>query len=178
MKWRIKLSAAFEKSSTSGSGGKWALFLLPFITVLREGLEAVVFVGGVSLSASAVSIPIAVIVGIIAGALVGWAIYKTGSSTTLHWFLVGSTTLLFLIGAGLFSKSIGYFEYYTFAKGVGGDVAETGDGPGSFRVKGNVWHLTYGNPEPSSPTTNGGWQIFNSIFGWSKSLYVRMLTVR
>ena len=69
-------------------------------------------------------------------------------------------------------------EYYVFAKGVGGDVAETGDGPGSFRTKGNVWHLTYGNPEVSfcfvpcstagvtcavadnqtgSATTNGGW---------------------
>jgi hypothetical protein len=75
---------------------------------------------------------------------IGYLIYKTGTSSTLHWFLVGSTTILFLIGAGLFSKAIGYFEYYTFAKGVGGDVAETGDGPGSFRVAGNVWHLTYG----------------------------------
>lgn len=27
--------------------GKWVLFVLPFITVLREGMEAVVFVGGV-----------------------------------------------------------------------------------------------------------------------------------
>lgn len=74
----------------------------------------------------------------------GYLIYRTGTTTTLHWFLVGSTTILFLIGAGLFSKAIGYFEYYQFATGVGGDVAETGDGPGSFRVDGNVWHLTYG----------------------------------
>lgn len=32
---------------------------------------------------------------------------------------------------------------------MGGDVAETGDGPGSFQVAGNVWHLEYGNPEVS-----------------------------
>lgn len=62
----------------------------------------------------------------------------------MHWFLIVSTSILFLIGAGLFSKAIGFFEYYQFAKGVGGDVAETGDGPGSYRVQGNVWHLTYG----------------------------------
>lgn len=71
VKWRIKLAAAFEKSHSKavaasrdadgeltaeddhrakeGISGKWALFLLPFITVLREGLEAVVFVGGVSI---------------------------------------------------------------------------------------------------------------------------------
>lgn len=26
-----------------------------------------------------------------------------------------------------------------------------------------------GNPEPSSPSTNGGWQIFNSILGWNNT---------
>ncbi|WWC86615.1 uncharacterized protein L201_001492 [Kwoniella dendrophila CBS 6074] len=184
IKWRLKLSSAFDASQAKvqnadtkqdkldkkeARSGKWALFLLPFITVLREGLEAVVFVGGVSLNVEAVSIPIAVIVGIIAGLAVGYAIYKTGSTATLHWFLVVSTSFLFLIGAGLFSKGIGYFQYYKFAQGVGGDVAETGDGPGSFQVKGNVWHLEYGNPESGSPTTNGGWQIFNAIFGWNNT---------
>lgn len=112
--------------------------------------------------------------------------------------MIGSTSLLFLIGAGLFSKAIGFFEYYTFSKGVGGDVAETGDGPGSFRVQGNVWHLTYGelkhrpeltarylpftdqtgNPEPGSMTTNGGWQIFNSILGWSKQTSLSLYVIR
>lgn len=64
VKWRYKLSAAFEQSrvkllrqrtgqeigeaDTEGEGGKWALFILPFVTVLREGLEAVLFVSGVS----------------------------------------------------------------------------------------------------------------------------------
>jgi len=67
IKWRFKLASSFERSHSKaiahhraedgtlagvdkkqGSGGKWALFVLPFITVLREGLEAVVFVGGVS----------------------------------------------------------------------------------------------------------------------------------
>lgn len=138
-----------SSSKRDGKGGKWALFLLPFITVLREGLEAVVFVGGVSLNQSATAIPIAVIVGLLCGAVVGYAIYRTGSTATLHWFLVGSTSILFLIGAGLLSKGVGFFEYYRFAQGVGGDVGETGDGPGSFQVAGNVWHLTYGNPEVS-----------------------------
>lgn len=27
---------------------------------------------------------------------------------------------------------------------VGADVTELGDGPGSYNVQGNVWHLTYG----------------------------------
>lgn len=124
----------------------------------------------VSLGLPATSIPLAVVVGLIAGFAVGkspllpcflpiasrslspfplkgYLIYRTGSTTTLHWFLVGSTSFLCLIGAGLISKGVGFFQYYHFSKGVGGDVAETGDGPGSFQVAGNVWHLEYGNPE-------------------------------
>lgn len=54
-------------------------------------------------------------------------------------FLVVSTCFLLLIGAGLLSKSVGDFETYKFAKLVGGDLAETGTGPGSYNVHGNVW---------------------------------------
>ncbi|KAI5453241.1 high-affinity iron permease [Naganishia albida] len=183
VKWRIKLSQAFDDSIQTATGnseedalakrrarsGKWALFLLPFITLIREGLEAVVFVGGVSLGQPATSIPIPVITGILAGAVIGYIIYRSGSTIALSWFLIASTYLLFLIGAGLFSKCIGFFEYYRFAKAVGGDVAETGNGPGSYQVAGNVWHLTYGNPETGAVGTNGGWQIFNAIFGWNNN---------
>lgn len=88
VKWRIKLAQSFDRSlkaredsqrdqdavnhdKKKARRGKWALFLLPFITVLREGVEAVVFVGGVSLNQPATSIPIATIVGLIAGLAVG-----------------------------------------------------------------------------------------------------------
>ena len=59
--WKVKLQRAFDRADRSGSAGRFVLFGLPLITVLREGLEAVVFVGGVSLGQSARSIPIAAI---------------------------------------------------------------------------------------------------------------------
>lgn len=148
LKWRLKLQGAFDKKEHAeldehdkkeGRRSKWTLFLLPFITVLREGLEAVVFVGGVSLGASAKAIPLAAITGIICGLIVGYFIYASGSRVNLTIFLVVSTNILFLIGAGLFSKAVAGFQRYKFNKGVGGDVAETGSGPGSFDVDGNVW---------------------------------------
>jgi high-affinity iron transporter len=103
-KWRIKLQQAFENqrklpsfiSSTctdtaladvtgAARTGKWALFTLPFVVVLREGLEAVVFVGGVSLGQSARSIPIAAIVGIICGLVCGFLIYTFASRSSKYW---------------------------------------------------------------------------------------------
>ena len=64
--------------------GKWALLILPLITVLREGVEAVVFVGGVSLGQPATSIPLAAIVGIICGIIIGYLIYSFASRTSKY----------------------------------------------------------------------------------------------
>ncbi|KAF9515675.1 hypothetical protein BS47DRAFT_1371943 [Hydnum rufescens UP504] len=174
-KWRVKLAHAFAQKGSDvgveGRGGKWALFLLPFITVLREGLEAVIFAGGVSLTASAASIPPAVVAGITCGIAIckyPFLIYGSTSRLTLHVFLVLSTAVLLLIGAGLFSSACGYFQLYVYNHGVGSDISETGDGPGSFDVRGNVWHLTYGNPDGGN-NRGGGWGIFHAILGWTNN---------
>ncbi len=83
-KWHVKLSKALEaKDSTSSAGSrfkqwceKYAMFMLPFITVLREGLEAVVFIGGVSLGLPASSFPLPVLTGLLCGSLISYFIYK------------------------------------------------------------------------------------------------------
>lgn len=180
VKWRLKLQAAFQKSQHVQDAGnlsredkkagfrtRYALFLLPLITVLREGLETVIFVGGVSLGQEAKSIPLATIVGLLCGIVVGYLLYRSSSRLNMSIFLVGSTCLLLLIGAGLASKTVGYFQTYKYNQMVGGDVSETGSGPGSYSVHGNVWHLPYGNPEMQN-----GWSIFNAIFGWSNNASV------
>lgn len=96
-KWRLKLATAMEaKDRDVGEAlvkngflkrrviqgrikhfcEKYAMFLLPFITVLREGLEAVVFIGGVSLSIPATAFPLAVVCGLGCGILIGYLIYR------------------------------------------------------------------------------------------------------
>lgn len=142
------------------------------------------FVGGVSLGQPATSIPIAAIVGIIAGVFVGFVIYSFAGRTSefllrrirqrscshsllaLRIFLIIMTNLLLLIGAGLFSKAVGNFERHAFNKLLGGEAGEgQGDGPGTYKVQGNVWHLNCCNPE--NKTDNQGWSIFAGIFGWN-----------
>lgn len=155
------------------------------------GLEAVIFVGGVSLGQPATSIPIAAIVGIICGLIIGFLIYGFASRTSkthpnsptnqdlivlfffffpsaLSIFLVVMTNLILLIGAGLFSKAVGAFESYVFNRLLGSNVDDAGgDGPGSYRVQGNVWHLNCCNPNNRSD--GQGWNIFTAIFGWTHS---------
>lgn len=85
-KWRVKLAKSLEAKDSTKHGTrrtrfkrwceKYAMFILPFITVLREGLEAVVFIGGVSLGLPATSFPLPVVTGLVCGGLVGFLVYK------------------------------------------------------------------------------------------------------
>lgn len=85
-KWRVKLAQALRKYdgtqdlSRASKFKRWcqkyAMFLLPFITVLREGIEAIVFIGGVGLSLPATAFPLAVVCGLGAGIFIGYLIYR------------------------------------------------------------------------------------------------------
>lgn len=169
-KWRVKLAQALVRTREKGKFGfghfskKYAMFILPFITTLREGLEAVVFVGGVGLSSPASSFPIPVITGLIAGILVGVALYYSGANASLQVFLIISTCILYLISAGLFSRGIWYFQSYVFNQKTGGDASENGSGPGTYNIKQSVWHVNCCNPE-----TDNGWDVFNALLGWQNS---------
>lgn len=171
-KWRVKLAQALLKQHENKKDRwnmrhlttKYCMFVLPFITCLREGLEAVVFVGGVGLNKPASSFPIPVICGLIAGIFVGWILYYFGSTTKLQVFLIISTSILYLISAGLFSRGIWGFEEHRLNILTGGDVAESGSGPGSYDISKSVWHVNCCNPE-----TDNGWDVFNSLLGWENS---------
>lgn len=178
-KWRVKLAQALVKQPKPEDGRKvsiwerlrlnnfiqrYALFILPFITCLREGLEAVVFVGGVGLDKPATSFPIPVIVGLIAGVAVGTLLYYFGSNLSMQIFLIISTGILYLIAAGLFSRGIWYFETYKYNQATGGDASENGSGPGTYDIAKSVWHVNCCNPE-----TDNGWDVFNALLGWQNS---------
>jgi high-affinity iron transporter len=84
-KWRVKLAKSVEEGPLRGVGWlkgfkrwceRYVMFVVPFITILREGLEAVIFIAGVSFSAPASAVPLPVVMGLIAGTFVGYLIYK------------------------------------------------------------------------------------------------------
>ncbi len=58
------------------AAGKYALFAVAFITVFREGIEGIVFIAGVSFSTSATSVPLPVFVGLVAGFVIGYVLYR------------------------------------------------------------------------------------------------------
>ncbi|KAJ4373144.1 high-affinity iron permease [Neocucurbitaria cava] len=174
-KWRVKISKVLEEKDSKlpikGRLKRWsekyAMFILPFVTVLREGIEAVLFIAGVGLGLPATSFPLAVLCGLGAGALVGYLIYKGGNRTSLQIFLVISTCFLYLVAAGLFSKGVWNLETNAWVKLAGEGAAEAGSGPGSYDIRKSVWHVNCCSPLDNGG--DGGFGIFNSLFGWQNS---------
>ncbi|SCU90804.1 LADA_0F06502g1_1 [Lachancea dasiensis] len=177
-KWRVKIARALldiperkrDRFKIGHLTRRYAMFLLPFFTVLREGLEAVVFVAGAGITtqgSSASAYPLPVVVGLIAGTAVGVLLYYGTSKSSMQVFLVASTCILYLISAGLFSRGAWYFENYRYNKATGGDASESGDGNGSYNIRKAVYHVNCCNPE-----LDNGWDIFNALLGWQNTGYL------
>ncbi|CAK9435437.1 uncharacterized protein LODBEIA_P01640 [Lodderomyces beijingensis] len=189
-KWKAKLarlvqSSSFypgsSNSSTTRTGTTWIdrirlwtekynLLILPFVTTLREGLEAIVFVGGIGINenTSVWAIVNSALLAIMVGSVIGFILYRSGNSLSLQWFLIVSTCFLYLVAAGLFSKGVWNFELQQFIDACGGqDVSETGHGPGSYDIARSVWHVNCCNGEMQED--GAFWMIFTAIFGWTNS---------
>jgi high-affinity iron transporter len=146
-KWERKLTKVTvetlnKQGEVQSKRSKYALFLLPLSIVLREGVEAVVFLGGVGLDGSGTAIPIPAVVGALCGVLAGYLLYKGGSHVGFKWFLSFSTVLLFLIAAGLFAGAVHEFEEYTESEAI-------------------IWELHCCHHDK-----DGIWKILNAIVGW------------
>lgn len=170
-KWRHKIAKTLvETHEGHGTWGlkylsrKYALAILPFVTTLREGMEAVVFLGGIGVNQPFTAFPLPVLTAVALGSSIGYAMYKYGNAISINYFLIGSTCFLYLVAAGLFSRGVWFLELQQFISKVGTDVSESGSGPGSYDITHSVWHVNCCNGQ-----TDGGWMIANALFGWTNS---------
>eukprot|EP00897_Mesotaenium_endlicherianum_P009921 jgi/Mesen1/8958/ME000056S08362 len=156
-KWERKLTkvtmeSLHKEEEVQSKRSKYTLFLIPLTIVLREGLEAVIFLGGVGLDGSGTALPLAAITGAACGILAGYLLYKGASLTAFKWFIGFSTLLLFVIAAGLFSTSVHEFEEHTKSEDF-------------------VWKLHCCDPED-----DGIWKVLNAIVGWRNEATVGTLS--
>lgn len=146
-KWEKKLTkvtveALNKQEEVETKTSKYALFLIPFTVVIREGVEAVIFLGGIGLEGSAAAYPIPAVIGALCGVLVGYLLYKGGNRVAFKYFLGAATVLLLVIAAGLFTGSVHELEEYTYNE--------------SF-----LWQLKCCDQDG-----DGIWKLLNAVVGW------------
>lgn len=144
---------------------KYYLAILPLMTTLREGLEAVVFVGGAGMTQSGISIVNSIVAGVVCGSIIGYSLYRGGNKLSLQYFLILSTCFLYIVSAGLMSRGVWFLELERFVQKCGGvDVSESGNGPGSYDIGNTIWHVNCCNG-----LRDGWWMVLNALVGWSNT---------
>jgi high-affinity iron transporter len=86
----------------------WAVGLIAFTAVFREGAETVLFLWGIVAQAGGAGWGSMVggVAGIACAAALGWAIFRGGRRLSLHHFFPVTTIFIMLLAAGLFSTGI------------------------------------------------------------------------
>lgn len=100
----------------------------------------------------------AAITAIILGVIVGYGIHRASGSLSLQWFFVTASYLLFLMAAGIFSRSIGFLEDNTWFKMIG--AIDENDTP-PFDPRTNIWYLPY-----AWEKQHAGYGFLFSLFGY------------
>ncbi|KAI9223487.1 iron permease FTR1 family-domain-containing protein [Blastocladiella britannica] len=157
LKWEHKLrsaaraalgdctAASADAAGLHGARQRWAMFILPFTVVVREGLEALLLLGGTAASASAKSIVIPAVTGSATGLAIGWLVWRGGQSMVLKRYLQISTVFLLFVAAGLASGAVHEFEEMADAELVLVDIQ--GD---QYDGESGNWFFT----------------LIGSLFGW------------
>ena len=87
-------------------GGRWAIFSLAFLTVLREGIELALFLTAATFTATATATLTGGLLGLSLAALAGWLIFATTTRLDVRTFFRVTSILLIFFAAGLVAHGI------------------------------------------------------------------------
>lgn len=150
MSQRVRnMKAQLESSVQHASQtGKWSLFGLAFISVLREGVELALFLTAATFSSSARQTIPGALLGLGTAILLGWSFFATTVRLDLQRFFQVTGILLLLFAAGLVARGVG-------------ELVEMGWIPGLIMP---VWNL-----ERVVSTGSVLGQALGTLFGYSAS---------
>ncbi len=140
-----ELEAGVQKAS---QGGRWSLFGLAFISVLREGVELALFLTAAVFSSDARQTVLGGLLGLGTAALLGWLLFATTHRMNLQRFFRVTGILLIFFAAGLVAHGLHALN-------------ELGWVPSIIE---HVWNLS---PVLSDQSTLG--QLLGALFGYNST---------
>jgi len=101
---KAELESGVQHASQSG---RWSLFGLAFIAVLREGVELALFLTAATFSSNDRQTILGALLGLGTAILLGWSFFATTVRLDLRRFFQVTGFLLLLFAAGLVAKGVG-----------------------------------------------------------------------
>ena len=139
------LESGVQKASQTG---KWSLFGLAFLAVLREGVELALFLTAAAFSSSARQTLLGALFGLATAGLLGWFLFSTTVRLDLKRFFQITGILLIFFAAGLVAHSLQEFNEFGW---IPAGIA-------------HVWNL---NPILNDQSPLG--QVLATLFGYNAS---------
>lgn len=100
-----------EETRIAVSGtGKWGLFGLAFLAVVREGIETVLFLTAAALQANSWQVIFGGVVGLGIAIGLGWLMFVAGRRINVRLFFRITSILLLLVAAGLLAHGVHEFQ--------------------------------------------------------------------
>ncbi len=108
-KGKVKQTMEERTAASAGAGGWWGIALLVFVSVFREGIETVIFIGS-SLRGADPGPGIGAMAGIALAGITGFAFFRYEMRIGVKGFFAVTNVLLVLFAAGLIGRSVGEFN--------------------------------------------------------------------
>jgi high-affinity iron transporter len=144
-----------EEASSAALGGPWGIGALVFLSILREGVETVIYLGS-SLSQGGEGLFVGGLVGLSLALGLAFWISTAGRRIQLRRFFGTVTTILVLFGAGLFARAAGEF-------------GEAGLLPPLVEGVWKIFPATPGSPVPALNQDGLVGSFLKGLFGYSSS---------
>jgi high-affinity iron transporter len=141
------LHAGIDRALTEG--GAWALSLLAFTAVIREGIETSLFLLGQATAAaeadqSATGTLLGALIGLVLAGALGYGFYRGARVINLHRFFRWTGVALIFIAAGLLSHAVHEFveiNVIWFGTGTAYDISAVLPHEGSSSLPGIIGQL-------------------------------------
>jgi high-affinity iron transporter len=101
------LQHAIDSAFATTRGQAWALIVMVFLAVAREGLESVFFLLAVFQQSSGPEAPTGALLGILLAAGLGYGIYLGGVKLNLRRFFRWTGAFVLVVAAGILANSVG-----------------------------------------------------------------------
>ncbi|KAJ8662352.1 hypothetical protein O0I10_002046 [Lichtheimia ornata] len=164
-RWKHRLAKTLQSTSSN----PWirlqqsSFMVIPLLSVLREGIEVLLFVSGVAINTPVSQIPIPACTGFVCAILIGYLLNRFKTVWRVRRFFVFSSILFFLMAAGLLARSVGYVEDYLWEKAIANVPNE--ENAIEYMVTTALWHVSWGDSQHVT-SEDGGWQLFRAVLGW------------
>ena len=100
---KSSLQQSVQAALNQGNKQGWALVLMAFLAVIREGLETVFFLIAVFEQSASPQMPIGAVLGLLLAIMVGYLVYQGGIRINLAKFFRITGVFLIFVAAGLFA---------------------------------------------------------------------------